>query len=755
MGKTKRRTKSNPSNKTIKRRPVKNKHKNNNKNKSKNKTNKSKSEFNDALPSESSLIVNNACSKSANTFKSFEKEYELSESFKHKRNVGINKELEMLFKKHKTPGNITPKTDYFTYINYLWIKEQQHQQSKYYVQVDNFRITQERVFHQIVDIAKTSKNKYVKNLYNSIFQLKQKDIEDSIKLEKSIIDKFVANDQLIELLAYINTNEIVSWGSPIFWKMMPDEMNPSINIAHITSPVMGMYEYELLEEGAKESDEAKKYRDTYKKKRIENIGILFDYCLGKSHGLVPSDVWDVEFDIFKLLQCNTVPNDSDQFYNILTAKDSLEFGFDWAKFCKALGYKTPPKRFIATSKNYLKCIMALLKTDWKTNKWKAYWYYIFLRPMSRFGNSFEKILYGFNGKFVQGQDVIFPRELSPVFALSVCFNEYITDEYTKRYKKQENVDYVSKMAEDLKIVFMRILTRNTWLSPETKKYAFLKLTHLKLIIGQPKIEYKDPTINYSSTDAWGNMRKITNWRCKKMISLEGKPVIDMPYIDWREMPFKLIGKQCYIVNAYYSPIENSIFIPLAYLQKPFIDLDERGIEYNLAHIGFTICHELSHSLDNIGSKYDYNGKLFDWWLPKDKETYAEKLKDIVAQYDVFTAYDNVHFDVHMSLSEDLADISGLAICEEYLRDFQDQHEDIAFIRKLSFHAFFCYYAIQARQTISKKAIMAQLKNNPHPLDKYRVNCTLARLKLFKSIYEIKPKDKMYWEISDTFWGESN
>ena len=124
----------------------------------------------------------------------------------------------------------------------------------------------------------------------------------------------------------------------------------------------------------------------------------------------------------------------------------------------------------------------------------------------------------------------------------------------------------------------------------------------------------------------------------------------------------------------------------------------------------------------------------------------------VAQYETFAGYDDIKFDVHMSLSEDLADISGLAICEEYLRDFQDKNEDIAYIRKLSFEAFFCYYAIQARQAIAKKAIAAQLKNNPHPLDKYRVNCTLARLELFKSIYEIGKKDKMYWEASDTFWG---
>jgi putative endopeptidase len=688
----------------------------------------------------------------------FEKEYEKSEVFKSKKSMmGINKELNEIFKKFKTPKDITPQNDYFTYINFLWIKQQNEklkkkEDKKYYVQVDNFRVTQEKVFYQIIDIAKKSKNQKILNLYNSIFNLNQKCIEKNIRETTQAIDGYIASDTLIEFLAYINSNEIVSWGCPVYWKMMADEKNPSKYISHVTSPVMGMYEYELLAQVDNPTAEVKKYLTFYKKKRIENIMILFEFCLGKDHGLQGEDVWSVEYDIFATLGCNEIKTDSPEYYNVLDSKTSLEYGFDWDTFTKSLGYKTSPKTFISSSTNYLKCIMKLMKDNWKSNKWKAYWYYIFLRSMSRFGSKFDHILYGFAGKFVQGQDVMFPRELSPIFALSMAFNTYLTREYSKEYRKEEYVDYVKNLAEDLTIVFTRILKRNTWLSPPTKKYAILKLQHLKLIIGNPEIGYEDPDINYSSTDAWGNMVKIMNWRRDLFVRLDGKPVIDIPYVDWREMPYKLIGKQCYIVNAYYTPIENSIYIPLAYLQPPFIDLAERGIEYNLAHIGFTIGHELSHSLDNIGSKYDYNGKLFDWWLPKDKKIYEFKLQDIVKQYNVFTAYDNIHFDVHMSLSEDLADISGLAICEEYLRDFQDKNDDVAYIRKLSFGAFFCYYAIQARQAIAKKAISAQLKNNPHPLDKYRVNCTLARLELFKNIYEVKKTDKMYWESSDTFWG---
>jgi predicted metalloendopeptidase len=104
-----------------------------------------------------------------------------------------------------------------------------------------------------------------------------------------------------------------------------------------------------------------------------------------------------------------------------------------------------------------------------------------------------------------------------------------------------------------------------------------------------------------------------------------------------------------------------------------------------------------------------------------------------------------------SIGEDLADISGLAICQEYLRDFQLKNEDSLPIQALSFEAFFIYFAIQTRQKISKKAILAQLKTNPHPLDKYRCNVPLSRTEVFRAIYNVKKGDKMWWHSTNSVW----
>jgi predicted metalloendopeptidase len=79
------------------------------------------------------------------------------------------------------------------------------------------------------------------------------------------------------------------------------------------------------------------------------------------------------------------------------------------------------------------------------------------------------------------------------------------------------------------------------------------------------------------------------------------------------------------------------------------------------------------------------------------------------------------------------------------------NEDIVPIRSLSFQAFYAYFAMQQRQHIYKQAIAAQLKTNPHPPDKYRVNVPMSRLELFRSLYNIQKGDHMYWPSTSTVW----
>ena len=668
---------------------------------SKNKTKKCR-------PSQKELQV--YCKEHANTFNQFQPEYEK----KHKKNfkqheLNVEKELIKLFKTPFTPSKIKPQDDYYTYINYQWLDEKLKQSDKnlkYYVQDDSFRVTQEKVYYELMDIVKEyiknnkcKKALAIKNVYESLYNLDSKVIQQYVEKVVTKLDTLLEKDTMFEFMGEINQNEIVSWGCPIVWNVLKDEKNVKKYITTISAPQLTIYDYEIYIEDTKEDQNTKKYKKEFKRMYFQFINKMFDLCLGKGHGLLAQDVWDCEYELLTALGCDIFKDDSMDGYNVITKSEALKkCGFNWDIMAKSIGYKNVPNTFICTSTNYLKCVIDTLSENdnWKNKQWRTYYLYIIFRQLMRFHSEWRMVYYDFHEKFIKGQPVPYPREIYPIFGLSLCFNTFLTNEYIDRNKKQQYIDYTYNMGQDLLVVYKRIIERNKWLSPKTKKYALLKLNNIKIQIGSPKILREDPILDYTNNNAYYNLQLVAQWRAKKMIELEGKSSeVDIPVIDWQE--FKMVGKQSYIVNAYYTPTENSIYFPLAYLQKPFIDLDERGIEYNLAYIGYTLSHEMSHCLDDLGSKYNEKGNLHNWWTKHDRNKFNQKVKDVIQQYEKFASYDGIKMDARLSTGENLADISGLAICVEYLRDFQDKNEDIVPIRALSFHAFFVYLAQQARQ----------------------------------------------------------
>ena len=560
------------------------------------------------------------------------------------------------------------------------------------------------------------------------------------------IEKLIEKNNPWEMLAYFNKDEMIAYNSPFVWNLNPDDKNTKIYRCYITPHQFELADLNVYYDDGSEVAYKKKYREEYKKfiKRVFNI------LLGKNN-YNPQDVLDVEIDIFNALGCVDVKPEEESYNKVYADEAFTKYGFDWKEFSKQLGFKTTPKFIITTSLNYLKCGTDLFIKNWNTEKWKTYWLFILFKKLVRITRGWEDIMYDFKGKFERGQEKINKSDaVSASLYMSIPFNTFLTNEYVKKYENPQAMEYVKTMCNDLKVVFKRILTRNTWLQPSTKKYALKKLEHFNFVYGKPQGLREDPDLEYG-TLLYDNMVKINNWRHHKFLELEGKGVIDIPIMDWSQYPVKMAGTQAYIVNASYTPSKNSIYINLGYIQKPFVDLDERGIEYNLAHLGFTISHELSHAFDDWGSKYGWDGNLNDWWTDIDRKKYKLIQQDVIKQYEEFAARDGIKFDASIGIGEDLADISGLAICDEYLRDFQEKNEDLIPIREFSYEGFYTYFAFQQRQVVGKKALAAQLKTNPHPLDKYRTNVPLSRSEIFKALYNVKKGDGMWWHNTDTVW----
>jgi predicted metalloendopeptidase len=724
----------------------------------------------------SSILLNpkkmsELCNKSANTYSTFEDKAE--ELFKKNKidivstSFNLEKEIVKNLKLAVNPSGVQPNNDFYSYINERWIKDYElTEQQKYIVQVDDFRIVQDKVYRELIDIIEnyisnpstknSKKTKCIKDAFTS-FQIQNTNVQLTCLANGIVnyIDTLRKNEENIwQAIATINQNEIISWGCPFVWTINPDDKDPTKYKCYLEPPQLTLIDINVYFDDNADTEKDKIYKKNYRKKYFEYLNKLFTCVFGKNHGFNVKDVFNTEFEIINAMSCDLIKEEDEDKdgYNLVTKEEAMQnFGFDWSTFCKYLGFEKVPNEFVTSNINYLLCGTKLLKERWFSPEWRTYLIYIYIRQQSRLNGKGLKIFYDFQGSFVRGQKQIIDPYIRPIFFMGFLFNTFLTNEYIEKYNNIQGINYVKTMAEDLKTVFIRIIKRNKWMQPKTKEKALEKLQKFTLTVGSPLMLRDDPLLDYKPDDAWGNLVKMARWRHFQAINLVGKKKIDIPVIDWSQTPPKFISTQAFVVNASYTPSENGIYIPLGYIQKPFVDLDERGLEYNLSRIGFTIAHEMSHALDDWGSKYDENGKLNDWWTEKDKKIFKKIQEDVIKQYEVFASYDGIDFDAEPSIGEDLADISGLAICQEYLRDFQLKNQDILPIQSLSFESFFIFFAVQSRQQISKKAILAQLKTNPHPLDKYRCNVPLSRTNVFRAIYNVEKGDKMWWHSTNTVW----
>ena len=694
------------------------------------------------------------------SFSSFEKNFKKTNKlYFNKTNKKRSKELLKQIDHFYNHNKYKPENDFYDWVNEEYLsKIKRKKDEKYIVQNDDFRIIQHKVYLELFDIIKNYlKEKRNTPFYNCLktFYKSSQDtstitqLRTNVKKQIEVIDVLrLKKENVWKMLALFNKSELYSWGCPFVYNMLPDPKEPTIFRCNISGPQFSLIDLDLYFDYG----ENIKYKKQYRKVFLRYVNKLFHTVLGPNHGLNPQDVFNIEKKMINAYSCGTEKEKENNYNPITKEYAKSHFHFDFEEFCKELGFKQIPKWFVSNNLNYLSCGTKLLLEEWDTKEFRTYWIYNYLRQVSLFCIKTRDIIYEFNGKFVRGQEENYDRQnIKGYYGLGLAFNTFLSNEYIKNYSNKKDLIYLQTIAEDLKEVFIRIIKRNTWLNPITKKHALLKLTHLKLNIGSPEILRKDPILPYGN-NYLENMLMITNWRFKETLSLEGNSTnIDIPTVDWSQYPPKFIGDQCYVVNAAYTPSKNSIYVPLGYIQYPFVDLKERGLEYNLAHLGFTLSHEMSHSLDDWGSQYDHLGRLNEWWTKEDKEKFKKIQNDVIKQYELFAKRDGINFDAKLSLGEDMADISGISICNEYLRDFHKNNNEIIPIQALSFKKFYINYAHQMREKLSKKALEAQLKTNPHPLDKYRTNIPLSRLILFRDIYSVKENNKMWWHNTNTIW----
>ena len=558
----------------------------------KNKTRKRKDKTSTSLyltPEQRAVV----CKNSANTYTTFEDKVE--ELFKKQKvdvvstSFNLEKQIVSELKQAVNPRGVKPNDDFYSYINDRWITDYElTEQQQYIVQVDDFRIVQDKVYRELIQIieeyiSKTKNSKKAICIKKAYSSFKGYNTDDQTKcLSKTaleFLDEIIKDkDNIWKRLGIMNKNEIISSGCPFVWSINPDDKDPKIYRCYLEPPQLSIIDIDVYFDDNADNEETKKYKNNYRKQFFTYLNNLFKIAFGENHGFNVKDVFDTEFEILNAMACNLIKETDEDDYNLISKDEALEnFGFNWEEFCKALGFKTVPENFVTSNVNYLLCGTKLLLEKWNTPKWRTFWIYLYIRQQCRWNKEGAENFFQFEGNFVRGQAAHVDDSIRPVFPMGFLFNTFLSNEYISKYNNPQAINYVKTMAEDLKTVFIRIIKRNDWMQPKTKAKALEKLKNFKLTVGSPAILREDPLLDYKEDDPWGNLMKMCHWRHDKAVELVGKKITDIPVIDWTEIPPKFIGTQAYVVNAAYTPTENGIYIPLGYIQKPFVDLDERGL----------------------------------------------------------------------------------------------------------------------------------------------------------------------------------
>ena len=400
---------------------------------------------------------------------------------------------------------------------------------------------------------------------------------------------------------------------------------------------------------------------------------------------------------------------------------ALTPSFDWSRYFAAM--RAPASsQYLVTSPDFFRGMEQLIASH-PVNHWRAYLRYSTVSFMAPFlSQPFVEARFDFVGRTLSGAQQIQPRWRRCSINADTDLGEAVGQAYVAKYFPPENKERMLQMVEAIKNALSADIDAATWMSPQTKQLA-----HVKLAAQVDKIAYPDHWRDYSSVeisrnDFLGNVERSASFEINRRIAKFGKPA---DRGEWTMTPPT--------VNAYEDAQTNTINFPAGILQPPFFDAQQIDA-VNYGAIGAVIGHEITHGYDDQGRKFDADGNLRDWWAPADAANYDERDKCITDEYTQDVPEAGVKQNGKLSAGEDTADNGGVHITLAGLENtLKSQGKDLdspAPDGLTQLQNFFLAYANvwcgENRPEAARTAVLTQ----GHSLNRYRVNNVVANMSEF-------------------------
>jgi len=221
--------------------------------------------------------------------------------------------------------------------------------------------------------------------------------------------------------------------------------------------------------------------------------------------------------------------------------------------------------------------------------------------------------------------------------------------YVARYFPPEEKARAEAMVHNLVAAFAVRIDRLEWMAPETRAKAKAKLATLKIGVGYPDHWRDYSGLEVVRGDAFGNGRRAELFEYHRNLDKLGQPV---DRGEWAMNP--------QLVNAVNLPAMNALNFPAAILQPPNFD-PKRDAVMDYGAIGAVIGHEISHSFDDQGALFDSTGRLQNWWTKEDFAHFEAAGTRLIEQFDAYHPFADIHVNGRQTLSENIADVAGLAV----------------------------------------------------------------------------------------------
>jgi len=626
---------------------------------------------------------------------------------------------------------VKPGDNFDAYVNGTWIK--------------NAKIPDDKstfgAFDAIYDksqadlkaiIEESSKGKFedgsneqkIGDFYNSYLNQKDRDAKGISPLQPEFA-KIDAISSYNSLAAFFGEANRKGYSIPFSFNVGQDFKDPDKNVVTTWQGGLGLpeREYYLLQD-----EKSKEIRGKY----VAYLANMLKLANLENADAKANQILALETTLAKSQMPKEETRNMAGLYNKVETKDlkTLMPDFDWAAMMKAAGVDKE-NSVIVSQVAYTEALNNIIKNT-PIDTWKTYLKWAALHKNATLLNSaIDKENFSFYGKALYGMPQQREQWKRAVSNVNENLGEIVGKEYVQRHFPPEAKERMVALVKNLLKAYEESIKKLDWMSPETKKQALEKIAKFN-----PKIGYPDKWIDYSKlkiakNDLYGNTARATEFEYNRQLDKLGKPV---DKTEWAMSP--------QTVNAYYNPNLNEIVFPAAILQPPFFDLNvDDAINYG--GIGAVIGHEIGHGFDDEGATFDGDGKMRDWWTPKDLTAFKQKTSALVEQYNSFKAFPDLSLNGAYTLGENIGDLGGLSIAVKAYQMSLKGKKAAVLDGFTGQQRVFLGWAQVWQNKAREEQVRNQIASDPHAPAHFRINGIVRNIPEFYEAFNVKPGDSLY------------